>query len=67
MIDMLHTAFCAEFNIRSGRWAVETDRPVKGKRLHQFRSEERACAFVRHCEVALDIGATLRPIITENW
>jgi hypothetical protein len=74
MIDMLHTAFCAEFNIRSGRWAVETDRPVKGATskqwrettLHQFRSEDRARLFVRWCEDR-DIGARLRPIVTENW
>ena len=71
---MLHTAFCAEFNIRSGRWAVETDRPVKGRTakqwrettLHQFRSEDVARAFVDE-GYARDIGARLQRIVTENW
>jgi hypothetical protein len=74
MTDMLHTAFCAEFNVRSGWFAVETDRPVKGRTakqwrattLHQFRSEDVARAFVDECH-ARDIGAKLRRIVAENW
>ena len=59
---MIYTAFHAEFNIRSGRWAVETEMPVKGKTLHQFRSEERARAFVDACYFR-DIRATLQRIV----